>query len=228
MLHTATTFRQARSDQNGAPGPFPRRILAGQGSFPCFPVIILGSGARGCVGHRRRSTESHQKSARPPTRSPAPGASRTPENRHAPHRPAKPPPPPPLLASRLHHRPSTARTGHATRYPRLSHHAQTAPADKDQKLVESSYGAGRWVPGWGHLFDDDADADSDVERVDDTLAMLTESDQIAGVTNHATVTLTKPTGHPSSTDDRDTPESVTKNVAVPPTVANTRVAPLRS
>ncbi|THJ32375.1 hypothetical protein E7Y31_22215, partial [Candidatus Frankia alpina] len=87
--------------------------------------------------------------------------------------------------------------------------------------VESSYGAGRWVPGWGHLFDEDADTDSDAEQADDTLAMLTESDQIAGVTDHVTVTLAKPTGHPSSTDDRDSRDSVT----VQPAAANTDSSP---
>ncbi|THJ64001.1 hypothetical protein [Candidatus Frankia alpina] len=82
--------------------------------------------------------------------------------------------------------------------------------------VESSYGAGHWVPGWGHLFDDDADTDSDAEQAANTLASLTESDQIASITDHATVALTKPTGHPSSTNDRDAPGNVTKAVTVEP------------
>ncbi|WP_163554332.1 type IV secretory system conjugative DNA transfer family protein [Candidatus Frankia alpina] len=83
--------------------------------------------------------------------------------------------------------------------------------------VESSYGAGHWVPGWGHLFDDDADTDSDAEQAADTPMMLTESDQIAGVTDHVTVTLIKPAWHPSSTNDRDSQDSVT----IPPAAANT-------
>ncbi|THJ70129.1 hypothetical protein E7Y31_15990, partial [Candidatus Frankia alpina] len=87
--------------------------------------------------------------------------------------------------------------------------------------VESSYGAGRWVLGWDHLFDDDADTDSDPEQAANTLTMLTESDQIAGVTDHVTVALAKLTGHPSRTDDRDTPGSVTENVMVPLAAANT-------
>ncbi|THJ30765.1 hypothetical protein E7Y31_22525, partial [Candidatus Frankia alpina] len=84
--------------------------------------------------------------------------------------------------------------------------------------VESSYGAGRWVSGWDHLFDDDANADSDAEQAANTLTMLTESDQIVGVTDHVTVTLAKPTGHPSSTDDRGSQDSVT----VQPAAANTK------
>ncbi|THJ75076.1 hypothetical protein [Candidatus Frankia alpina] len=82
--------------------------------------------------------------------------------------------------------------------------------------VESSYGAGRWVPGWGHLFDDDADTDGDVEQAAHTLAALTESDQSAGVTDHVTVTLAKLTGDPSSVDDRNTLGNVTEDVTVEP------------
>ncbi len=47
--------------------------------------------------------------------------------------------------------------------------------------------------------------------------MLTENGQIADVTDHVTVALTKPAGHPSSADDCDSRDSVT----VPPVVANT-------
>jgi hypothetical protein len=50
--------------------------------------------------------------------------------------------------------------------------------------------------------------------------MLTESDRISDATDHVTVILAKPAGHPSSTNNRDTPDAVTVQSAVANTDSN--------
>ncbi|KPM50234.1 hypothetical protein ACG83_41390 [Frankia sp. R43] len=97
--------------------------------------------------------------------------------------------------------------------------------------VESSYGAGRWVPGWGHLFDEEADDDMDETGSTPAEALVDSSSHDAGgwvpdvtvggwtpdVTDYVTVTHADSTGDPSTGDARDTPDPVT----VQPVTADT-------
>ncbi|AEH11800.1 hypothetical protein FsymDg_4553 (plasmid) [Candidatus Protofrankia datiscae] len=93
--------------------------------------------------------------------------------------------------------------------------------------VESSYGAGRWVREWEHLFaeDDEEGQEEDAQpaasgslpAAEGWVPDVTVGGWTPDVTDYVTVTHADSTGDPSTDDDRDTPAAVT----VQPVTADT-------